>query len=164
MLRQLTVLVWATLFACTVSAADTYDGSTNILSIPLVKVGDSLYQDVKITVGTIVSVGTGPSADTFDTYNASNGQLSIPLVSVGGTLYYDVVITVGTIFSVGPSCLIDSTCIKVGTQKLRAYCQETAESVSCLILWVAKSRACFQTPSSYKLQLTRPSVRHPMVV
>ena len=119
MLRQLTVLVWATLFACTVSAADTYDGSTYILSIPLVKVGDSLYQDVKITVGTIVSVGTGPSADTFDTYNASNGQLSIPLVSVGGTLYYDVVITVGTIFSVGPSCLIDSTCIKVGTPEIK---------------------------------------------
>ena len=119
MLRQLSVLVWATLFTCNVFAADTYDGSNNVLSIQLVKVGDSLYQDVKITVGTIVSVGTSPSADTFDTYNTSNGQLSIPVVSVGGTLYYDVVITVGTIVSVGPSCLIDSTCTKVGTPEIK---------------------------------------------
>jgi hypothetical protein len=119
MLRRLSVLLWATLFTVVVSAADTYDSSTNVLSIPLVKVGDSLYQDVKVTVGTIVSVGAGPSADTFDTYNTSNGQLSIPVVSVGDTLYYDVVITVGTIVSVGPSCLIDSTCTKVGTPEIK---------------------------------------------
>jgi len=119
MLRRLSVVLWATLFTAVVSAADTYDGATNVLGISLVKVGDSLYQDVKVTVGTIVSVGTGPSADTFDTYNTSNGQLSIPVVSVGDTLYYDVVITVGTIVSVGPSCLIDSTCTKVGTPEIK---------------------------------------------
>lgn len=119
MLRQLSVLVWASLFSGLVFAADTYDAGTNVLSIPLVKVGDSLYQDVKVTVGSVVSVGTGPSADTFDTYNASNGHLSIPVVNVGGALYYDVVITLGSITGVGTSCLIDTTCTKVGTPEVK---------------------------------------------
>ena len=119
MLRHLSVPLCATLFSFCVAAADTYDATTNVLSIPLVKVGDSLYQDVKVTVGSVVSVGAGPNPDTFDTYNASNGQLSIPMVNVGGTLYYDVVITLGTISSVGPSCLIDSTCSKVGTPEIK---------------------------------------------
>ena len=105
MLRRLSVLLCATLFSFCVAAADTYDAATNVLSIPLVKVGDSLYQDVKVTVGSVVSVGAGPNPDTFDTYNASNGQLSIPVVNVGGALYYDVVITLGSITGVGTSCL-----------------------------------------------------------
>jgi YHYH protein len=112
-------LVFVTLFAHNCLAADTYDAANNVLNIPLVKVGDSLYQDVKVTVGTVVSIGTGPSADTFDTYNASNGQLSIPVVNVGGTPYYDVVITLSKISSVGPSCVIDSTCTKVGTPEVK---------------------------------------------
>jgi hypothetical protein len=39
MLRQLSVLLYATLFSCCVAAADSYDAATNVLSIPLVKVG-----------------------------------------------------------------------------------------------------------------------------
>jgi hypothetical protein len=119
MFRRLSFLVLATLFSCHVFSADTYNSATNILTIPLVKVGDTLYQDVQITVGTVVSLGTGPSADTFDTYNASNGQLSIPVVNVGGTIYHDVVITLVDIVSVGPSCLIGSTCTKVGTPEIK---------------------------------------------
>jgi hypothetical protein len=119
MFRHISVLVFSTLFAGSVFAADTYDSATNVLSIPLVKVGGSMYQDVKITVGTVVSLGSGPSADTFDTYNSSNGQLSIPVVNVGGTIYYDVVITVGEIRSVGSDCLIATTCSKVGTPEVK---------------------------------------------
>jgi hypothetical protein len=119
MFRKISVLFCTTLLAAGVFAADTYDSATNVLSIPLVKVGDSLYQDVKITVGTVVSVGAGPSADTFDSYNASNGQLSIPVVNVGGTIYYDVLITVGEIRAVGSDCLIATTCSKVGTPEVK---------------------------------------------
>jgi len=119
MFRHISVLVFSTLFAGSVFAADTYDSATNVLSIPLVKVGGSMYQDVKITLGTVVSLGSGPSADTFDTYNSSNGQLSIPVVNVGGTIYYDVVITVGEIRAVGSDCLIATTCSKVGTPEVK---------------------------------------------
>lgn len=119
MLYRSVVLLWATFFTGIIFAADTYDSSTNLLQIPLVKVGDTLYQDVQITVGTVISVGKGPTADTFDTYNPSNGQLSIPVVNVGGIVYSDVVITIGNIASVGTSCQIASTCTKVGTPEIK---------------------------------------------
>ena len=123
MLRLLSVLLLATLFSCKVAAADTYDAGT--LTIPMVKVEGTLYRNVTITVGDILSIGEGPVdykgpiGDTFDTYNRSNGQLRIPVVKVGSLYYYDVLITVGTILSVGPECIIDTTCSKVGTPIIR---------------------------------------------
>ena len=113
-------IVFITFFAFSTSqAADTYDSTTNILSIPQVRVDSTLYSDVQITVGTIVSIGSNIVADTFDTYNASNNQLSIPVVTVGSTTYYNVVITAGTILKIGASCTIDSTCAKVGTPEIK---------------------------------------------
>ena len=100
-------------------AADSYEASTNVLTIPQVKVGDTLYSDVQINVGTIVSIGADITADTYDTYNAANNQLSIPVVTVGSATYYNVVITAGTILKVGNSCTIGSTCSKVGTPEIK---------------------------------------------
>jgi hypothetical protein len=108
--------MWMANFAM---AADSYEASTNVLTIPQVKVGDTLYSDVQISVGTIVSVGSNVTADTYDTYNALTNQLSIPVVRVGSATYYDVVITVGPILKVGTSCLINSTCAKVGTPEIK---------------------------------------------
>ena len=100
-------------------AADSYEASTNVLTIPQVKVGDTLYSDVQINVGTIVSIGADITADTYDTYNAANNQLSIPVVNVGSATYYNVVITAGAILKVGNSCTIVSTCSKVGTPEIK---------------------------------------------
>ena len=108
--------MWMANFAM---AADSYEASTNVLTIPQVKVGDTLYSDVQIIVVTIVSVGSNVTADTYDTYNALTNQLSIPVVTVGSATYYDVVITVGPILKVGTSCLINSTCAKVGTPEIK---------------------------------------------
>ena len=109
-------LMWVSNLAM---AADSYEASTNVLSIPQVKVGDTLYSDVQISVGTIVSVGSNVTADTYDTYDALTNQLSIPVVTVGTATYYNVVITVGPILKVGASCLINSTCTKVGTPEIK---------------------------------------------
>jgi hypothetical protein len=123
MLRLLSVLLLAALLSSKVAAADTYGAGT--LTIPMVKVDGTLYQNVTITVGDILSIGEGPVdykgpiGDTFDTYSRSNGQLRIPLVRVGSLYYYNVLITVGTILSVGPECLIDTTCSKVGTPEIK---------------------------------------------
>jgi hypothetical protein len=108
--------MWMANFAM---AADSYEASTNVLTIPQVKVGDTLYSDVQIGVGTIVSVGSNVAADTYDTYNALTNQLSIPVVTVGSATYYDVVITVGPILKVGTNCLINSTCTKLGTPEIK---------------------------------------------
>ena len=93
-----------------VLAADSYDAATNTLTISSVAVGDTLYTNVKITVGTIVSLGSQTPTDSYDTYNALNNQLTIPAVSVGTANYYNVVITVGNIISVGASCSGVTTC------------------------------------------------------
>jgi M6 family metalloprotease-like protein len=83
-------------------AADTYDASTGILSIPLVKVDNNYYSNVQVTLGSVLSVGSTLSrALAYDVYNASNGQLLIPVVTTGGNTYFFVLVTVANVVSVG---------------------------------------------------------------
>ena len=119
MLKKCLFIVSIMWVANLAQAADSYEASTNVLTISQVKVGDTLYSDVQIKVGAIVSVGTDITADTYDTYNTANSQLSIPVVTVGSATYYNVVITAGTILKVGNSCTIGSTCSKVGTPEIK---------------------------------------------
>lgn len=91
-------------------AADIYDANTSVLIISNVAVGQTLYSNVQITLGSVVSLGSQETADSYDTYNPLNNQLTIPIVSVGSTKYYNVVITVGKILSVGSSCDGVATC------------------------------------------------------
>ncbi|WP_295521123.1 hypothetical protein [Limnohabitans sp. Rim8] len=108
---QLLFLLSAIGFFTSAHAADTYDGSSNTLNIPLVKVSSTYYANVQITVGNVISVGSkDPSAPTYDEYNAANNQLTIPEVLVGTTTYYNVIITVGSVLSVGASCSTAAQC------------------------------------------------------
>jgi hypothetical protein len=108
---QLLFLLSAIGFFTSAHAADTYDGSSNTLNIPLVKVSSIYYANVQITVGNVISVGSkDPSAPTYDEYNAANNQLTIPEVLVGTTTYYNVTITVGSVLSVGASCSTAAQC------------------------------------------------------
>lgn len=91
-------------------AADSYDASSNKLTIPSVAVGDTLYTNVLITVGEVISASTLANADSYDTYDPSSRRLTIPMVSVGKINYYSVVITVGNVLSVGGSCTGLATC------------------------------------------------------
>lgn len=94
-----------------VYAADTYNHVNNQLTIPAVVLGETIYRDVVITVGPILTVG-GSNQDsnypakpstTPDTYDPYKNQLTIPNVNAYGFIYYDVVINVGTVLSVGSS-------------------------------------------------------------
>jgi hypothetical protein len=108
---QLLFLLSAIGFFTSAHAADTYDGSSNTLTIPLVKVSSTYYANVQITVGDVISVGNkDPSAPAYDVYNAANNQLTIPEVLVGTTTYYNVTITVGSVLSVGASCTTAAQC------------------------------------------------------
>jgi hypothetical protein len=80
-------------------AVDTFNNGQ--LIIPSVQVGASTYTNVVVTLGTIVSIGTGAPNGFIDTYNLTTGHLSIPSVIVGSTTYSNVVITIGTIISTG---------------------------------------------------------------
>ncbi|MCX7173668.1 MAG: hypothetical protein NT159_07060 [Proteobacteria bacterium] len=90
-------------FTAEALGADSYDDSTNQLTIPSVLVNGAAYTNVVITVGSVVSVGGGTPLASFDSYNGSTNQLTIPSVLVNGSTYTNVVITVGSLVSVGGS-------------------------------------------------------------
>jgi hypothetical protein len=82
-------------------ALDKY--SNGQITIPSVVVGPTTYTNVVVTLGTVVSIGSGEPIGFVDTYNSSNGQLTIPSVQVGSTIYNNVVITIDGIVSLGKS-------------------------------------------------------------
>jgi hypothetical protein len=93
------------------NATDTYNHLNNQLSIPAVILGDTVYRDVVITVGEVLTVG-GTSSDpkysakpssSPDTYNPTTNRLTIPNVNAFGLIYHDVVITVDKVLSVNDS-------------------------------------------------------------
>jgi len=86
-----------------VQAADSYNSSTGVLSIPLVKVGDIFYTNVDITFSSY-SVGTASSPPlSYDTFNLLNNQLSIPSVNVGAQTYSNLVVTVAEVKKYDPT-------------------------------------------------------------
>jgi hypothetical protein len=80
-------------------AVDTYINGQ--LIIPSVQVGANTYTNVVVTLGSVVSIGTGQPNGFIDNYNLANGQLNIPSVIVGSNAYTNVVITIGSIVSIG---------------------------------------------------------------
>ena len=81
-------------------SADTYDTETGVLTVPLVNVNETYYSNVKLTVGSILSVGIKKSPSlAYDIYDAATNQLYIPIVHVGDVSYYFVTITVGSVLS-----------------------------------------------------------------
>ena len=54
-------------------AFDTYTNGQ--LSIPTVQVGPNTYTNVVVTLGTIVSIGTGAPNGFIDTYNLTTGPV-----------------------------------------------------------------------------------------
>ena len=102
-------------------AADSYDTSNSILTIPQVKVGTTMYKDVAVLLGSVISSGstTEVVADSYDTYDTSTNRLSIPVVTVGSATYYGVVVALSNVLSVGSSCTIASSCSKTGTPEVK---------------------------------------------
>ena len=95
----------------TAYATDTYNHVNNQLTIPAVVLENTVYKNVVITVGPILTVG-GSSLDlkypakpstTSDSYDPYKNQLTIPSVNAYGFTYYDVVVNVGVVLSVGSS-------------------------------------------------------------
>jgi hypothetical protein len=83
-------------------AADIYAPETNQLSISSVEVAGSTYNNVVVTVGTVIRVDGGIPNGSTDVYNSSKNLLSIPSVIVNGTTYTNVLITIDQVISVGP--------------------------------------------------------------
>jgi len=82
-------------------ACDTYDSTTNQLTIPIGATGTTVFTNVVITVGQVVVLGGGPARGSYDTYIPETNQLVIPCVQVGNQTFTNVTITLGNLISVG---------------------------------------------------------------
>jgi len=82
-------------------AVDTY--SNGQLSIPLLTFGPTTYTNVVVTVGSVVSIGSGNQNGSIDNYDSATGQLTIPSVMVRSTTYNNVVVTISGVVSIGAS-------------------------------------------------------------
>ncbi len=87
-------------------AADTFDATHNILTIPLVVVGNTAYSNVRISVGAVLSIGAGSPTSSVDSFNPITNQLTIPSVTVGSLTYTNVVITIGAVLGIGAATSI----------------------------------------------------------
>jgi dienelactone hydrolase len=101
MLKKLLTLFVCAFISLTSSAQDSYDGT--YLTIPKVAIANTLYRNVKISVGQVLAVYGGNPTKDYDTYIPATNVLSIPSVMVGSNTYTNVQITVGQVFAVGDS-------------------------------------------------------------
>jgi len=105
MLKKFLILFAYSVLSLASSAEDTYDGT--ILTIPKVALGQTLYRDVKITVGQVLRVDGGNPRQDYDVYEASSNVLNIGSVKVGPINYTNVAVKVGQILAVGDSGPLD---------------------------------------------------------
>jgi hypothetical protein len=89
------------LFAQTSAFAyDNFDGTTGVITAPVVKVNTTFYWNVAFTLKSLVSVGQAPATSNYDTFNAANNQLTIASVMVDGVEYFNVVVVIDKVLSV----------------------------------------------------------------
>ena len=116
------LLAMGSAFFFNAQAANTYDSTKSTLTIPVLKVGETYYSDVIITLGKVVSVGSASSSYlSYDTYTAASNQLAIPQVTVASITYYNVVVTVGNVLSVGGTCASLAACTSSSTSSDSIY-------------------------------------------
>ena len=101
MIKKISALFFFSIVSITVLAQDAYDGV--YLTIPKVAIANTLYRNVKVSVGQVLAVNGGAPSKDYDTYIPATNVLSIPSVVVGGSTYTNVQITVGQVFAVGES-------------------------------------------------------------
>lgn len=101
-----------------VHATDSFDTTTNVLTIPKVQIGATQYSNVTVKIGTysIVNVGNASNATIADTFNPQTNRLSIVGVNVNGAVYGNVLVQLGSdysVLSVGGSSPVPSPPIPV---------------------------------------------------
>lgn len=92
-----------TICSTSLMATDIYDPITNQLSIPSVQVGTATYNNVVITVGTIISVGGASSTQSAEglwSGNTSTGYEVNSLVLENNEFYNIIGRTIGDVFYV----------------------------------------------------------------
>jgi hypothetical protein len=94
------ILFWGINFA---QAMDSYNPLNKELTIPSVMVGNTVYNNVVVTVDNVIGFVSNTNNTNIDVYTSVNQQLFIPAVSVGNTIYNNVSVSISTVLQVGES-------------------------------------------------------------
>lgn len=147
------------------TCADTYNFATNQLTISSLTLGNYRFNDVGITVGSLVSVGSSSPAQNLacgegvDTYDFLTNQLTIDCITLMDTSYTQVVITVGGVSSVGGSSQVSVNSHYGGQDCIS--CHSTSHTL--LIGGTVFSASTFnQTCGGATVQLLNPATKSVM--
>jgi len=88
------------LFNSSAFAMDYYNSSNNQITLSYVLVDKTLYKNVVVELGSIVTLSGGEIKTNYSEYNSTTQLLSIPVVKVGDLFYTNSKVTVGKIISV----------------------------------------------------------------
>ncbi|MDE2344610.1 MAG: DUF3443 domain-containing protein [Betaproteobacteria bacterium] len=92
-LRRLVACLFVLSCAAPAWATDTFNTSTQEITIPSVVLGNDVYTNVVVKLGSVLALGGGQPYGTCDSYAPVTNQLTIPSVQVNGTTYANVLVT-----------------------------------------------------------------------
>jgi len=91
--------------AAAVQAGDSYDPTTNQLTIGSVQIGNATYSNMVVTVNSTPPFISGPAGIApnalIDSYNPANQELTVSSVTIGTKTYYNVIVPVTGLVSIG---------------------------------------------------------------
>ena len=99
LLSLILLLITASLKNQIAYGADSYNLDTGILNIPLVAVADKFYEDVNVTLNSVVRDNESIPKNGFDIYDLTNQELKIPYVQVGEDVYRNIVVKIEKLIS-----------------------------------------------------------------
>jgi len=169
---KISLLLNLFLFAKFVFAIDTFDGS--YLLIPQVQVGSVSYNNVKVSIAQVISVGylrygvqrqavlpNSLSIPVVDTYNTKTNQILVPSVQAFGAVYNNVVVSIGQVISVGgPSSLATLAAAyasPTGSDTNPGTLTEPFLTIQACASSLAKGGTCYVRAGSYEETVTPTS-------
>jgi proprotein convertase subtilisin/kexin type 2 len=85
-------------------APDRYDPATpDRVTVGSIVFQGVRYNEVLVTIGSLIAVGTGPQTRSYNDFDGATGRLTLATITVGGTTYTDVVLQAGAILGIGSS-------------------------------------------------------------
>ncbi len=95
------VLLWATSFHA--QAVDSFDATTQLLTLDAVTLGTTTYNQVRVTVSAYSLLGVDGGTPVADTFDTATGLLTLGAVTFQGTTYNNVRVRINTytLLSVG---------------------------------------------------------------
>jgi hypothetical protein len=88
------------LFNSSAFAMDYFNSSNNQITLSYVLVDKTLYKNIVVELGSIVSLAGGEIKTNYSEFNSSSQILSIPVVKVGNIFYTNSKVTIGRVISV----------------------------------------------------------------